>query len=517
MAPATPQLRPYQHRFITEVYDCIRTGSKQILGVAPTGSGKTIIASQIVAHAVSRSRRVFFIVHRDILISQTFAKFQSFGIDCGFIKAGWQENRQALVQIASVQTLPRRDWWREFPAEIIILDEAHLTSWADVVQQMMKHTYPQSIYLGLTATPWRVKKQEAMGDIYQTCVCAPLPHELIDQGFLVKPCYFSLGETDMEKVGTVAGEFDEEELAIICDRPELIERAVEGWKRLAFGRRTVAFSVNVNHSQHLCEAFQAVGIPAAHVDGSTSIKVRQQIYDQLAAGEILVLSSCMSLGEGFDCPAVSAVLLCRPTKSKALYFQQVGRGLRISPETDKRDCVVLDQAGNVGRFKYIEDLKEITLDPSKEPGNGEGGLKVCPTIQGGCGAILYAFQMRCPECGYRFPRKKIALIADLEHCLSQEDTARWEFYREKIREAYSKNFAPGWAAVIFRDHFGHWPPDAWAFGAVFGDRPSDEQKQRYYEYLVAIAQRKEKSESWVNRCMVMEFGWRSETTHAVSS
>jgi len=503
-----PQLRPYQLRVINGVYGHIRQGRKRILCVAPTGAGKTIIASQIVAHAVMRGRRILFVVHRDVLIAQTAAKFHSFGIDCGFIKAGWRENREALVQVASVQTLPRRRWWQEFPAELILLDECHISAWAEVVQKMMQQTYPQAIYLGLTATPWRLNKRQGMGDVFETLVTAPMPRELIEKGFLVKPSYYSLGEADLEKVGTVAGEFDEGELAIVCDRPELIARAVEDWKRLANGRRTISFAVNVEHSQHIYEAFQGAGIPAAHVDGSTPIKVRQQIYEQLASGAILVLSSCGALTEGFDVPSVSAILLCRPTKSKALYFQQIGRGLRLSPDTQKRDCIVLDQAGNVSRFRYIEDLKEISLDPGREVGGAEGRLKLCPVSEGGCGAILYAFHMRCPECGYHFPSHKVALLAGLEQQLSEEDIVRLEFYRSLLQEAFACNFAPGWAAVNFRDQFGYWPPDAWALGAVFGNSPTEANRQSYCEYLTKVARCKEKPESWINSYMVMEFGWQ---------
>lgn len=175
-----PALRPYQHQVIQDVYSHIRNGIKRILVVAPTGSGKTLIASQIVAHAVSRTKRVLFIVHRDILISQTYVKLRSFGVDCGFIKAGWQENRLALVQIASVQTLPRRNWWHEFSADVILLDECHILGWSSVTQQMMREVYPSVIYIGLTATPFRLSRRESMGDVFDALVNAPTPRELIE-------------------------------------------------------------------------------------------------------------------------------------------------------------------------------------------------------------------------------------------------------------------------------------------------------------------------------------------------
>lgn len=507
--PSPPTLRPYQRRFIADVYACIRGGSKRILGVAPTGSGKTLISSQIVQHAALRGKRVLFLVHRDILISQTFDKLQKFGLglDCGFIKAGWQENRESLIQIASVQSLSKRDWWHEFPADVVIIDEAHIVAYSSVVQLMMSLIYPQLIYLGLTATPFRLNKHQGMGDIFESLVCAPMPSDLIDTGYLVKPSYFSVNQADLEKVGTGAGDFDEGQLALACDRPELVQQIVQDWQRLAQGRRTIVFAVNVQHSKHLSEAFQAAGVKAAHVDGTMSAKVTNQIYQQLANSETLVLCSCMKLTEGFDICSVSAVLLARPTRSKALFLQMIGRGLRLSTETDKLDCIVIDWAGNVQRHGFVEDLKQISLNQGEEPQSALAPKKICPPEQKGCGAILYASQMRCPTCGYVFPQqKKVYFVPALQQLLSEDDFERYEFYRQHIRLAYERNFAPGWAAIAFKDKYVHWPPEAWASGAVFGENPTADQRFSYLRYLQAIATRKEKPESWVERYMGLEFG-----------
>ena len=508
-----PSLRPYQQRSIADVYTHIRAGAKRILLFSPTGSGKTIMAARMIADAVSRGRRVIMLVHRDPLVDQTVSKLCDFGIvNCGFIKAGWQENRDALVQIASVQTLPNRNWWHHFPADVVILDECHITSYASVVQQMMTKVYPQAIYLGLTASPWRLNKHESMGDIFKSLVCAPMPYELIDQGHLVKPSYFSVEQADLEKVGTVNGDFDEGELALACDRPELIQQIVQDWQRIAYGRRTIAFTVNVSHSQHLCAAFQAAGIPAAHVDGQTPVKITKQIYQQVASGKILVLSSCMKLTEGFDLPSISAVLLCRPTQSKALFFQMVGRGLRLSPETDKIDCVVLDPAGNIQRHGFVEDLKEISLDSGQERQQAEAPQKVCPADDNGCGAVLYAFQTQCPHCKYVFPRpKKVYFIPEIQQQLSESDFERYEFYRQQLRSGYHNNFAPGWAAMTFKEKYGHWPPNAWARQAVFGDSYSPAHQVSYHSYLKALAQRKDKPDCWITKYMEMEFGFINVT------
>jgi superfamily II DNA or RNA helicase len=308
-----PSLRPYQIKFVKDVYACISAGDRRILCVAPTGSGKTVISAQVASHAFQRARKVLFLIHRDALLEQTSAKFKHFKIQCGLIKSGHRENREAKVQIASVQTLACRDWWLDFEPDLIIVDECHIVAWSEIVQKMMAQVFPDAIYLGLTATPWRLSKTQGMGDVFEALVCAPMPYELIEQGYLVKPCYFGLAQADLDRVGTISGDYDESELAIVCDQPELVRNIVQEWKRIAYGRRTIVFAVNVAHSKHLCESFQSAGIPSAHVDGSTPLKERDRIYAQLAAGEILVLCSCQALTEGFDCPSVSAILLCRPT------------------------------------------------------------------------------------------------------------------------------------------------------------------------------------------------------------
>jgi len=127
---------------------------------------------------------------------------------------------------------------------------------------------------------------------------------------------------------------------------------------------------------------------------------------------------------------------------------------------------------------------------------------------GGCRAIIYACLMRCPNCGYVFPMpKKFYFVPELQQQLSEEDVERYDFLRQKIREAYERNFAPAWAATTYKKHYGYWPPDSWGRGAVFGINPTASQKHSYRQYLKSVAQRKEKSDSWVEHSMYLEFGF----------
>ena len=130
-------LRDYQQQVISDTYNFIRQQVKRILIFAPTGAGKTIIITRLICDAVSRGRKVLFVVHREILVNQTFNQFAAANLQCGFIKAGWQEDSSAPVQIASVQTLSKREDWKQLKFDVIVFDECHLVAFAAICQEMM--------------------------------------------------------------------------------------------------------------------------------------------------------------------------------------------------------------------------------------------------------------------------------------------------------------------------------------------------------------------------------------------
>lgn len=324
-----PTLRPYQLQLIKDLYDQLSLGYRRVAIVAGTGAGKTIIAGKICADTQTRGFRRLFLVHLDVLVGQTYEKMKAFGLPCGFIKAGWQEDSTAPIQIASVQTMLKRTWWQTWHADVVLYDEGHTTVFSQVGQQLLYETHTKAVHLALTATPYRLGKEQ-LGDHMETLVTSPVPSELQRMGFLALMKYYGVpaGEgVNLAGVSTVAGDFDERQLKNVCDRPELIERIVEEWQRLAPDRRTIAFCVDVEHAQHVAEAFRTADIPADTVDGSTSIKQRQQRYKNLRDGKILVLTSCNVISIGFDEPSVEVGLLLRPTQSRALHQQQIGRVL----------------------------------------------------------------------------------------------------------------------------------------------------------------------------------------------
>ena len=347
-----PQLRPYQIRLVNDLYSKLSRGYKKIAIIAGTGAGKTIISAQICAHAESASKKLMFLVHLDVLVGQTYEKMRAFGLSCGFIKAGREENRRAPIQIASVQSMANRNWWRYWPADIVFYDEAHTTLFSQVAQSVLYESHPNAIHLAMTATPERLGKEQ-LAQHLQTYVASPVPRDLQQMGFLSKMKYLALpydhNGADLE------GERRD------CKSPQRIKQIVREWKRLTPDKRTIAFCVDTEHARRTAEAFKAAGIPSVNVEGGTPIKERTQLYADLKTGKLLVLTSCNVISIGFDEPSVEVGLLLRPTQSSALHHQQIGRIMRISPQTGKRYGIIIDQAGNLSRLGFPEDIESYYL------------------------------------------------------------------------------------------------------------------------------------------------------------
>lgn len=495
------QLRPYQKRLINDLYRALNQGVQRIAFIAGTGSGKTICAAKIVDDAVKSGKRVMFIVHLDVLVGQTADKMGDFGFPIGFVKAGWEENPEAPLQICSIQTLDRRDWWKSYPADVILFDEAHISLMSQIGKQIMYETHPNAIIIGMTATPERLG-QEQLGDHLETFVASPVPREIQDMGFLAPMRYFvPASHPDLSNVELVSGDYEPAQLKNACDTPELIARIVEDWCTHAYNLRTIAFCVDVDHAQHVAYAFWKRGIKSACVTGETPIKERNRIYEALDKGDYKVLTSVNVVSIGFDIPSVECGLLLRPTQSWALHMQQIGRVMRISPQTGKEFGIILDQAGNIGRLGKPEDINEYNLPVSKEKGTKPAPKKECPV----CGRTHPTFTVDC-VCGYHWLVKyeintngMIELPGRAIPVVEVENQFR--FYR---RSAFTENRLPTMAELKLAHDYGISPLPEWYRGAIFGGETWLADK--YLEYLAASANQLRKDDEWIINQFELEFG-----------
>ena len=257
----TVTLRPYQLRAVDEVRELVTSrGVRRILIVAPTGAGKTSIAGFMMHRAVSNGRRVLFLAHRKELIDQAYSRLLSMGLaanDVGVIMASDPRRRPAAaVQVASVDTLRNR---RKPAADIVFRDEAHRS--LSKTDRDIAACFPEALHLGLTATPYRADGR-GLGDAYDELVVVATPKELIAQGFLVEPRVLTVPPSalpDLSAVKTARGDYDSKGLADAVDKLPLVGNIVEHWLKHAEDRQTVAFAVNVEHSQHIVERFVAAG------------------------------------------------------------------------------------------------------------------------------------------------------------------------------------------------------------------------------------------------------------------
>jgi DNA repair protein RadD len=494
----TEVLRPYQVEVIAKFWCAVEAGQGRIIIVAPTASGKTVIARAIVAQARSNASGSLVLAHRREILTQTSNKLR--GIPHGVIRPGDQPRPFELVQVASVQTLHRRAIkaaTMELPeARLVIVDECHhvvAKSYRSIIER-----YPDSILLGLTATPCRGDGR-GLGNVFQTMIQCPQVGELVEQGFLVPTRVYAPVDPDLHGVRIRHGDYIESELADRMDRPKLVGDIVTNWIKYGERRKTACFATSVRHSIHIRDEFVASGVRAEHIDGTTPMDERDATLTRLASGEINVVTNCMVLTEGWDMPALGCLILARPTKQMGLYRQMIGRGLRPAP--DKSNCIVLDHSGAIYRFGFAEDHVAWTLEPDRRAenpthaardGDDPGGPKIVECRE--CGAARVG-GMACLSCGYlptTSPRAVEVIDGDLGLVDSSrrvrpnpEDRVEWHSMLAAI--AAERGYKPGWVAHQYRNKFGDWPP----YGAVPVPRePSVEVRRWVRSRMIAYARRR---------------------------
>jgi hypothetical protein len=280
------------------------------------------------------------------------------------------------------------------------------------------------------------------------------------------------------------------------DRPKLIGDVVTHWHKYGERRKTVVFAVNVQHSIHIRDEFLKAGVRAEHIDGSTPKAERDATLARLASGEIELVTNCMVLTEGWDCPPASCVVLARPTRHMGLFRQMVGRVLRPAP--GKTDAIVIDHAGAVLQHGFVEDAVEWTLDPEQRATAPEhvarnelGGHKILECSQ--CGGLRVGGQA-CPCCGFlpqRPPRAVPIIEGDLglvqagKASPPQYDRTQW--FAMLTAVGIERCYKAGWAAVNYKEKFGTWPPCR----SIAPQPPSPEVRAWVRSRMIAYAKRKQ--------------------------
>lgn len=471
-----PTPRPFQESAHQALRQGFRDGHRCQLIAAPTGAGKTLLALRVAHEALLRGRRVVFLADRTTLINQTSAAADAVGLtQHAIIQAGHPRRDNSLpFQIASAQTIAKREFWPQL--DVLIVDEAHTlhSTWVDFAKTT------KAAVIGLSATPFT----KGLGQVFSQLINATTMHELTESGVLVPLRALSCTRPDMAGAAvTKSGEWSDK--AAEERGMEIIGDVVGEWLKFGENRKTIVFGASIAHCKELCRQFMDAGVMAAVFTSETTATEREMLVREFAKTDpsLRVLISVEALAKGFDVQDVGCVVDCRPLrKSLSTFMQMVGRGLRSSPDTGKKDCILLDHSGNIVRF--AEDFEQVFFDGVEsldmgqkldktvrkdEPGEYEA--QGCP----GCGHS--PFRKRCMACGFEKPAPsaetatagqmvEIAIGKGKNRKVLADSPAHlWAQLCSHIRahpNPGSTTYKQHWhARYRFKDIAGYLPPDGW--------------------------------------------------------
>jgi DNA repair protein RadD len=458
--PLEPRpLRPHQERALEALRGSLAAGKRRPMLQLPTGAGKTVIAANIIRRALTKSRRVAFTVPALSLVDQTIAAFEAEGIAAIGVMQGIhpRTDREQPVQVCSVQTLARR---KRPDVDVVLVDEAHELH-REIFRWMAD--CPAVPIIGLSATPW----SRGLGKYYDDLIIAATTKDLIDQEYLSRFKVFAPSEPDLAGVGTVAGDFNEAQLAEAIDKPALVGDVIETWFVRGENRQTFCYGVNRAHAEHLQQRFLEAGVAAEYIDCFTDRADRERIFDRFRAGSTRVLCNVGVLTTGIDLD-VRCIIDAKPTKSEILFVQTIGRGLRTAEGKDH--LLILDHAGNHLRLGLVTDIAHDRLDDGerrKSASETKERAKPLPRLCQDCSAVMPQSARVCSECG-----KVQEVQTDVEHrdgvlvelgisSAQRIDAMTFaeqaDFHGELKWFATVRGYAPGWASHKFSERFGVWP------------------------------------------------------------
>lgn len=298
------------------------------------------------------------------------------------------------VTLGMVQTIVRR-LDRTPQPELIVIDESHhilASSYKKIIEY-----FHEARVIGFTATPVRINGG-GLGDINDTLIEKVDAKWLIENNFLSPYKYFApeviqTNNLDIKRTG----EYDITQLDEQFNQRKVWGDVIKHYRKLADGEQAILYASSLYQSQKMAASFEQVGITAAHIDGKTPKTERDHIIQQFRNGEIKVLCNLDLIGEGFDVPDCSTVIMLRPTQSLSLYIQQSMRGMRYRPE---KTSIIIDHVGNVSRFGLPDMERTWTLEPKKGSNSkkAEAPVKICPD----CFMTVLSSNKQCEHCGHEF-------------------------------------------------------------------------------------------------------------------
>ena len=345
------------------------------------GTGKTTTA---VLDAKRCGGRVLFIAHTQELVDQAAKRFRELwtnttvGRYCEVIK-----QPRAHVVCGSVQSVALHlDEFKDDEFDYLIVDEAHHAA-ADTYQKILSYFKP-AFTLGLTATPERADDKSIL-EIFKNTAHKLDIQTAVEIGELVPVrCIRIHTNIDLTKVRFNSVQYNIRDLESKIYVPERNRLIVDTWMQYVRDKRTVVFCASVKHAQQIADLFREQGIKSAAVSGSMKQSERREFQEKFVNRDIQVLCACDLLNEGWDCPEIEVLFMARPTMSKVLYTQQLGRGMRLYE--GKESLMVFDFVDNASQYNAPYSLHRLFRLKDYQP----GALAVAPSGKKTAEDELYA-------------------------------------------------------------------------------------------------------------------------------
>lgn len=436
------ELRDYQEKAIQEIRQIYAKGTRKILLNLPTGSGKTLCFSYMLKSCHEKGTKAIMVVRGRDLVDQASSRLTREGVPHGVLMAGHEKyDLTCSIQICSIDTLSARHLKPD--ASLIVIDEAHLAG-SEKFRSFLAH-YDKAFILGVTATPYG---EADLTHIAETVVSPIGIEELIAQGYLVDARYFGAAEPiDLSDIKITKGDYNEKQLDEKMQDLKLVADVVASYKRLGENRPALCFAVSIEHSKKLAAQFVENDVAAIHLDAGSSREARLKEIARLESGEIKVICNVGIFTTGVDIPALSCIILARPTKSYNLYVQMLGRGTRCAP--GKKDFLVIDHAQAVFEHGFITMPRKVVIEKTKRA-SGAAPIKTCKA----CYAICHAAAQTCTQCGEPFPiQEKSKEVNTLDIALSEIKDPIDKILRKLFMQQQKKNYAPGWVFYKLKEQY----------------------------------------------------------------
>lgn len=367
------KLRPYQEESISATLGEYDNGVRRSMIVLPTGGGKTLVASDLTRRMQERGHgRVLFLAHREELIFQTVDKMRMVlgdDLDIGIVKAEFDEPDASIV-VGSVQTLQNdrrlKRAVRSGMFGFVIVDEVHhvvAKSYRSLLEKLGAFEDDGPLLFGMTATPDRADKT-GLGKVFESIAYEIGILDLIEQGYLVDIVAKSVElEVDWSAIRTSRGDYnagDAGRQLMQSQAPDVIAQAMA---EHAADRQSIVFVPTVEMAHATAAAINSVGLNAKAVSGMTPSMERRGMLAEMHNGSLQVLVNVGVLTEGTDIPSVDCCVMARPTKSRSLFVQMVGRALRT--HMGKENALILDLVGGTEQHRLQTISTLFGVDPKK--------------------------------------------------------------------------------------------------------------------------------------------------------